>query len=484
MFLTKLLDGITTAPKNIEITDITSDSRAVKTGSLFIALPGTKMDGAKFIPQAIKNGAAAILTTPNTPQTENTLYITHENPRRALALIAARFWPSQPEHIAAITGTNGKTSISVFCRQLWELSGHNAASLGTIGLVTKNKTEYRGLTTLDSIQLHQTLDHAARENISHLALEASSIGMHQHRLDGVNIAIAAFTNLTRDHLDYHQNFENYLAAKLYLFTDLLSPDGTAILNADMDVIEPVKNACIQRKLKTITYGKNGNDIRLEKINPHASGLDITATLFGKKHEISFPLVGTFQAYNALCAAGMVIASGEDQNKTVANLEKLQNVPGRMQKSATHPNGACVYVDYAHTPDALENALQSIRPHATGRVIVAVGAGGDRDKGKRPLMGKAAADNADLVIITDDNPRSEDPAAIRADILTACPTAIEATSRENAIDQGIRMLKPGDVFLIAGKGHETGIEINGEIFPFDDREIAAKIATQLKKEQAA
>jgi UDP-N-acetylmuramoyl-L-alanyl-D-glutamate--2,6-diaminopimelate ligase len=455
----------------LELGGIAADSRKVKPGDLFVAVPGTKADGLAFVPQALKNGAAAILSEQATELPADIALIKVPNVRRALALAAAAFLPRQPATIAAVTGTSGKTSVAAFTRQIWTTLGEQAASIGTVGVVSPRGETYGSLTTPDPIALHRTLDTLAGEGVTHLALEASSHGLDQHRLDGVRIAAGAFTNLSRDHLDYHPTIETYLAAKLRLFEDLIAADGTAVIDVDDCYAGQVVDAARTRGLKVMTVGVSGDDIKLVAgaIDGFAQVVDIAHG--GHRFEVRLPLVGAFQVQNAAVAAGLAIATGSDPTGVFAALSHLTGAKGRLELAGTR-NGAPIFIDYAHKPDALKKALEALRPYTRGQLIVVFGAGGDRDNGKRPIMGRIAAENADRVIVTDDNPRSENPAAIRAAILADAPGAIEIGDRAQAIHRTIADLQPGDVLLIAGKGHETGQIIGDRVVPFSDHDAVA------------
>lgn len=455
-----------------DIAGITPDSRAVREGFLFAALPGAKADGETFIPQAEKMGAAAVLARPGA--VTRLPLVADAEPRRRLSHMAARFHPGQPETIAGVTGTNGKTSTAVFAASLWAMLGEASGSLGTLGAKGANFDRPLAHTTPEPVTLHETLDAMARAGITHLAMEVSSHALAQYRADGVRFSSAAFTNLTQDHLDFHKDFEDYFAAKLRLFIDLLPAHGTAVVNLDGARGADVAAAAERRRLRVLTTGRRGGAIRILKTAPTPGGLDVDIEAEGCIRPLSLPLIGAFQAENAVLAAGLVMASGYGAAEVLPLLDRLPGVPGRMQHAAS-VRGAGVYVDYAHTPDAVATALAAIRPHAAGRVIAVIGAGGDRDRAKRPLMGKAAAAGANLVIVTDDNPRSEDPAAIRREILAGCPGAREIGDRAEAIAAGVLMLCSGDVLLIAGKGHETGQIIAGVTYPFDDAEEARRAA---------
>jgi UDP-N-acetylmuramoyl-L-alanyl-D-glutamate--2,6-diaminopimelate ligase len=455
---------------------ITADSRAVKPGSVFVAVPGTKADGLSFAAQAVAAGAVAIVAE-RKPEAlpAGAVFIQVQNVRRALALAAARLYPRQPQTTAAVTGTSGKTSVAAFTRQIWDALGHQAASIGTVGVVTPKREIYGSLTTPDPVALHRTLDELANEGITHLAVEASSHGLDQHRLDGVRVAAGGFTNISRDHLDYHPTMEAYLAAKLRLFEALIVDNGAAVISADHEESRSVIAAAKARGLKLITVGRKGDGIRLlgTSIDGFAQVLKIEHA--GKRYELRLPLVGAFQVENALVAAGLAIATGGAPGAVFAALPRLKGAKGRLD-FAGERNGAPIFIDYAHKPDALEKALAALRPYVNNRLVVVFGCGGDRDSGKRPLMGAIAAENADRVIVTDDNPRSEDPQKIRAAILKAAPGATEIGDRGEAIRSAIAALQPGDVLLIAGKGHETGQIVGNRTLPFSDHEaVAAALA---------
>ena len=455
------------------------DSRLVKPGDVFFALAGAKTDGARFIDAAVASGAVAIVGDhPPAGACPLPVVITG-NPRRALALAAAKFFPRQPATIAAVTGTSGKTSVAAFTRQIWQRLGHVSASIGTIGLVSPTRTVYGSLTTPDPVALHRQLDEIARDGVTHLAFEASSHGLDQYRLDGVRISAGGFTNLSRDHLDYHPDLAHYLAAKLRLFRDLIPSGGAAVISADHDCSEQVIAAARARGLRLITVGTKGDGagegIRLEAVTVDGFGQHLALEHHGRRTSLRLPLVGAFQIENALVAAGLAIGIGSEADAVFATLEGLEGAKGRLERVGEH-NGAPIFVDYAHKPDALAKALQALRPYAKRRLVVVFGAGGDRDAGKRPIMGAIAADNADGVIVTDDNPRSENPAAIRAAILNAAKGAREIGDRADAIRTAVEALEPGDVLLIAGKGHETGQIIGGRTLPFSDHDaVAAALA---------
>lgn len=441
------------------LSGLTQDSRAVKPGYLFAAFPGEKHDGRDYIEAAIKAGASAILAPEGTEIQGDVTLLTDENPRKAFAHIVADFYAAQPETIAAVTGTNGKTSIVSFLEQLWNVANFKSASLGTLS---------GKMTTLDPVSLHEELAAKTKAGITHLAMEASSHGLDQYRLDGARVQVAGFTNLSRDHLDYHEDMDSYLAAKKRLFSEVLECGGTAVLNADVPEFEALKTSCESRNIRVIDYGYKAHDITLLSAKPLAHGQNLNIQLFGQEHAITLPLVGDFQAMNALCALGMALAGDmEDEELFLEAIQNLEGAPGRLQSITGHPEEAGIYVDYAHTPDALETVLKALRSHTKGRLVCLFGCGGDRDKGKRPLMGKAAAELADVVIVTDDNPRSEDPATIRTEILKATPSAEEIGDRRSAIREAVAELKSGDVLLIAGKGHEQGQIFADRTEDFDD-----------------
>src|SRR5712671_5291758 len=459
----------------VVVTGLAVDSRAVRPGDLFFALAGSKTDGVRFIDSAIASDAVAIAGDHPPQGACRVPFVATPNPRRALALAAAKFYPRQPATIVAVTGTSGKTSVAAFTRQIWQRLGHAAASIGTIGLVSEKRTIYGSLTTPDPIALHRQLDEIASEGVTHLAFEASSHGLDQYRLDGVRIAAGGFTNLTRDHMDYHPDVAHYLAAKLRLFRDLVVADGAAVISADHDCSSEVFAAARERGLRIIAVGRNadgaGEGIRLEAASIEGFAQQLLLEHRGRRHRIKLPLVGEFQIENALVAAGLAIGTGSAPDDVFASLEHLEGAKGRLERVGEH-NGAPIFVDYAHKPDALAKALQALRPHASRKLVVIFGAGGDRDAGKRPLMGAIAIENADSVIVTDDNPRSEDPELIRSAILSTAKGAKEIGDRAEAIRTAIAGLEPGDALLIAGKGHETGQIVGDRTLPFSDHDAVA------------
>jgi UDP-N-acetylmuramoyl-L-alanyl-D-glutamate--2,6-diaminopimelate ligase len=463
------------------LTGLASDSRKVKPGYLFAALSGTKTDGARFVKDAVARGAVAVLGAPALADEVAALgvrFIADENPRAGLAHLASLFFTGQPEIVAAVTGTKGKSSIVAFLREIWTALGRPAASLGTVGVVGPKGEMALAHTTPDPVEIHELLARLEQDGVDHLAIEASSHGLDQHRLDGVTISGCGFTNITRDHMDYHPTFEDYLTAKLRLFTEVVKDGGVAVVNADAEHAVRFIEAAKARGLKLVTVGRKGDTIRLDRREDRGGAQALTLHYGTRIFYVELPQAGEFQASNALVAAGLAIGLGEDAGKVFAALERLKGAPGRMEKVALAASGAPVYVDYAHTPDSLEKVLEALRPHTAGRLHLVFGCGGDRDKGKRPLMGAIAVKLADDVIVTDDNPRTEDPAAIRREILAAAPGAREIGDRAQAIRAAVADLKTGDVLVLAGKGHETGQYINGEVHPFSDREQAMAAAIAL------
>jgi UDP-N-acetylmuramoyl-L-alanyl-D-glutamate--2,6-diaminopimelate ligase len=470
----------------VPIVGLTADSRAVERGYLFAALPGLHTDGSRFIAEALARGAAAILMPQGGAHAVNgtpfngTPIVEDADPRRRLALIAARFFGAQPDIAVAVTGTNGKTSVASFLRQLWEQEGLVAASLGTVGVVGPSGTQTLAHTTPDPIELHRILASLAKSGVTHLALEASSHGLEQRRIDGVRLAVGAFTNISRDHLDYHPSFVAYFAEKLRLFDELLPPGATAVIDVDSEAGLRVAALAKARGLSVISVGRGGG-LRLVSAEQDGFGQRLVVEHAGRKESFRLPLVGAFQASNALVAAGLAMATGVSAAKVLPLLASLRGARGRLELAGTAGPGAPIFIDYAHTPDALAKALDALRPYVRGRLAVVFGCGGDRDKGKRPEMGAVATDKADLAIVTDDNPRSEDPADIRRAILAAAPGAIEIAGRATAVAEAIAGLGKGDVLLIAGKGHETGQIVKGTIIPYSDHDaVAAALKDEAKR----
>ena len=467
--------------REARIAGLAVDSREVRDGYLFAALPGSAVHGATFVDKAVALGAVAVLTdAAGAAMIEaDVAVIVAQDPRAALAQTASIWFGPHPATMVAVTGTNGKTSVSTFTRQIWELLGLAAVNLGTTG-VEGSWAYPLGHTTPEPITLHRVLAEAAKHDITHVAMEASSHGLDQRRLDGVLLTAAGFTNFTQDHLDYHQTFEAYFDAKMGLFSRVLSEDGVAVVNLDDPKGVEVAMLAEERGQEVIGVGRSENArLQLTAQRFDATGQDLRFSWQGRPYQVRLDLMGGFQAENVLLAAGLVIAAGAAPGDVFAVLHELAGVRCRMEQAATRENGAAVFVDYAHTPDAVETALQAMRPHVMGRIIVIVGAGGDRDAGKRPLMGRAAVEHADVVIVTDDNPRSENPADIRAAVLQGAPGAIEVGDRAEAILRGIDMLQPGDALLIAGKGHESGQVVGDTVLPFDDVEQASVAVAALE-----
>jgi len=460
-------------PEDVEIGGLTADSRNVKPGDLFAALKGVAQDGRTYIPQAIEQGAVAILSDSPVEGAGLPVIVSAE-PRRALALASARFYSGQPNVMVGVTGTNGKSSTVDFLRQIWTDIGHPAASLGTLGMIGPQGQVDLGHTTPDPVAIHRHLDLVAKQGVTHLAMEASSHGLAQHRMDGVKFAAVAFTNLTQDHLDYHKDFDDYRAAKLRLFTGLAKPGSLAVINADSRETNVFEAAALDAGLRPLSVGWRGADLKIRELSPRATGQMMDVIYQEKSYEIELPLIGEFQALNALTAAGLAIGLGAEPEAVFAAMEKLETVKGRLELVGEKPGGGTVFVDYAHTPDGLDVLLRAARPHTAGKLFVIFGCGGDRDPYKRPMMGEVADRQADEVIITDDNPRSEDPASIRSAVLQACPGADEIGDRAEAIREGIKRLAKGDTLLIAGKGHETGQIVGGETLPFSDQETTRQI----------
>ncbi|MFC4215739.1 UDP-N-acetylmuramoyl-L-alanyl-D-glutamate--2,6-diaminopimelate ligase [Pseudophaeobacter arcticus] len=467
------------------ISGLSVDSRRVAKGTLFAALPGSQIHGAKFIPAALEQGAVAILTdaagariAAKPLEESHAALVIVEDPRQALAYAAALWFGAQPQTMVAVTGTNGKTSVATFVRQIWCALGYQAVNLGTTGIEGAWSLPLAH-TTPEPITLHRALAKAAAAGVTHAAMEASSHGLDQCRLDGVQLAAAGFTNFTQDHLDYHETFEAYFAAKAGLFRRVLPEDGVAVINMNDPRGAEMRAVAAARGQEVISIGRGLGDISLTGQRFDDTGQDLRFSWHGRPFQVRLNLIGGFQAENVLLACGLVIAAGEDPAAVFDTLPQLTTVRGRMQHAATRDNGAAVFVDYAHTPDAVATAIKALRPHVLGRLIAIIGAGGDRDAGKRPLMGQAAQDNADVVIVTDDNPRSEDPAVIRAAVKGGAPDALEVGDRAEAILRGVDMLGTGDVLLICGKGHESGQVVGSDVLPFDDVEQASMAVAVLE-----
>jgi UDP-N-acetylmuramoyl-L-alanyl-D-glutamate--2,6-diaminopimelate ligase len=468
-----ILHGDPTQP----LTGLTADSRQVLPGMLFAALPGVKQEGNGFIAEALQRGASSIVADEAALIPPTVTALRTAEPRLVLAHLAAAFYGAQPKHLAAVTGTNGKTSTAQFVREIVTALGHQAASIGTLGVIGPNLDHYGTLTTPDAVTLHKILSELAAAGIDYACVEASSHGLCQNRLDAAHIQAAGFTNLTRDHLDFHGTMEAYRAAKARLFTQVLAADGTAVLNADTPQATILAELAAQRGCRVLTYGQAaGATLRLMALEPHSHGQTLSVELFGQPHRVALPIVGRFQVWNALCAVGLAMGLGLDGAEALQAVGQLTGVHGRLQHVATHASGAAIFVDYAHTPDALETVLTALRPHVTGngRLLAVFGCGGNRDPGKRPLMGGIAQRLADIAIVTDDNPRLEDPATIRAAILAGCaaqPAVTDIGDRAAAIRHAIGQLQQGDILVIAGKGHEPGQIVGTQVLPFDDAEVA-------------
>ena len=472
--LADLLEGAVDASKieKIRITGVHSDSRAIAFGDAFFALPGSVAHGDTFAAKAFERGARVVISDREGLGDAGFMTIVVDDVRAAYAKAAARVVGAQPETMMAITGTNGKTSVASFVRQLWTAAGLKGASIGTLGVDTGGKTVSGMLTTPDPLKLHQDLAQLKGEGFEHVVMEASSHGLDQRRLDGVQFNVVGFTNLSRDHLDYHEDMEDYRDAKLRLFSKLMVDAGFAVVNADDPEHMPFMFGALERGATLLTVGKEGAYIEIGEVKRDGWGQRVTGKLVGEPLNFHLPLAGEFQVSNALMAAAMVMAAGVDKDLVVPALEKLEGARGRLERVATK-NGAAIFVDYAHTPEALKTALEALRPYASGKLVVVFGAGGDRDKGKRPLMGKAASEVADRLIVTDDNPRTEDAAAVRAEIIAAAPGAEEIGDRGEAIAAAVATLKKGDVLLIAGKGHEAYQIVGTAKQPFSDHEQVAK-----------
>lgn len=468
------LGSLTGGNETAVVTGFAIDHRKVAPGTVFGAFQGTQVNGEDFIPAAVKAGAIAVVARPEA-LVEGALHIADDVPREAFARLAAKFFAPFPETAVAVTGTNGKTSTVEMTRQLWRMAGFHAASIGTLGVTTADDRVSTGLTTPDIVTFLANVAGLAREGVTHVAFEASSHGLSQYRTEGLPVRAAAFTNLSRDHLDYHGDMAAYFCAKLRLFADVLDPDGAAVVWVDDPNSERVIDLARMRGNRLITVGEHGDTLRLVARHPTLLGQGLEIAAEGKVHKVNLPLIGAYQAANALTAAGLVIATGGEVAATLANLARLQPVRGRLERAVIAQSGAPVYVDYAHTPDALEAAIAALKPHTRGRLILVFGAGGDRDPGKREPMGQAAAAGADVVIVTDDNPRGEDPAAIRAQILKGARRATEIGGRRDAIAAAIAQARAEDIVLLAGKGHEQGQIVGDLVLPFDDVSVARECA---------
>jgi UDP-N-acetylmuramoyl-L-alanyl-D-glutamate--2,6-diaminopimelate ligase len=457
-----------------KVTGFAIDHRKVAPGTVFGAFQGTAFNGEDFIPRAVDAGAVAVVARPEV-QVDGAPHLKAEEPRREFARLAARFFAPFPDVVVAVTGTNGKTSNVEMARQLWRMGGHPSASIGTLGVTTADEQVTTGLTTPDIVTFLSNMAGLKRMGITHAAFEASSHGLSQYRTEGLPVRAAAFTNFSRDHLDYHLTMEAYFEAKMRLFSEVVEPDGTAVIWTDDAKSDEVIRRCEERGLRRLTVGARGETLRLLSRVPTQLGQTLTVEAGGKTRTLNIPLIGAYQAANVLTAAGLVLATGGELEQTLTNLARLQPVRGRLERAVITKAGAPVYVDYAHTPDAIESAIEALRPHAKGRLITVFGAGGDRDTGKRPEMGSVAMRLSDYVIVTDDNPRSEDPAAIRRDILAGAPGAREVGGRREAIAAAVAEADAEDIILLAGKGHEQGQIVGDRVLPFDDVTVARECA---------
>ena len=469
MLLSKILKD---CKKDIEFQKTAVDSRKVQKGDLFAVFTGSSSLNRQYAEDAVKRGAAVVLTDDSSLSVSVPVVCRHDAPF-LLGEINKVLYQPLPSVFAAVTGTNGKTSTVSFLRQIWDFSGLTAASFGTLGIRTKNKTEYTGWTTADNVTMFEKLNEAAKEGVTHTAIEASSHGLALHRLAGLKFKTAGFTNLTQDHLDFHKTMENYFQAKMKLFENYMEDNATVVINADIPEFENIKAICQNRGLTVWSYGEKGKEFKLLKQNLHQVGQDLEMEIFGRRHSIPMKITGSFQAWNALCALGMALASGVDEKSALTSLPELKNPEGRMELVGTTNKGASVYVDFAHTPDGIENALKSLRHHSAGKLWIVFGCGGNRDATKRPKMGALAGKLADKVIVTDDNPRFEDPADIRKQIMAAVPQALEIGSRGEAIKYAMDNARKSDIILLAGKGHEEGQIIQGKVLPFNDRQEVLK-----------
>ena len=463
---------------DVEISMMTADSREVKPGALFAAIPGTASDGRDYIESAIAKGASAILSTKGLADMP-IAYVGVDEPRETYAQIAARFFPGQPDILVAMTGTNGKSSTVEFLRQIWAYAGLRAACFGTLGV--QSPDGYRPLihTTPDAVALHETLSELKAQNVTHAAMEASSHGLNQFRLDGVKVTASGFSNLTQDHFDYHPTMEDYFQAKARLFTELTPKDAPVVINVNDEYGQRLADICKARGQEVMRVGWTGEDIRMDEVMPRRASQMLTLIVRGARYKVELPLAGEFQTLNAVSALGLALVTGVPQETAITALGHLHGVAGRMERAGEHPNGAPVFVDFAHTEDGLDKLLRSVRPHTMGKIIIVFGCGGDRDPDKRAKMGRAAAKLADDVIVTDDNPRTEDAASIRKAVLAGCPNADEIGDRASAITEGLSRLSPNDCLVIAGKGHEQGQIIGDQIIPFSDVKVAQRAIKALK-----
>lgn len=472
-----------TVRNDVEISMLTADSRKVVPGALFAAIPGTLSDGRDYIQSAIAKGASAILSTPGLADMP-VAYVAAEEPRLTYSQIAARFYAGQPEVLVAMTGTNGKSSTVEFLRQIWAHTGLHAACFGTLGV--QSPDGYRPLThtTPDAVALHKTLSELADQKVTHAAMEASSHGLNQYRLDAVKVTASGFSNLTQDHFDYHPTMEDYFQAKARLFTELTPTNAPVVINVNDEYGQRLAGMCKARGQAVMRVGWTGEDIRIEEVMPHRASQMLTLVVNGSRHKVELPLAGEFQTLNAISALGLAMVTGVPQDKAIAALGHLYGVAGRMERAGKHPNGAPVFVDFAHTEDGLDKLLRSVRPHTMGKIVIVFGCGGDRDPDKRAKMGRIAAKLADEVIVTDDNPRTENAASIRKAVLIGCPNAAEVGDRAGAIAEGLSRLGPQDCLVIAGKGHEQGQIVGDKVIPFSDVDVARKAIKALSQAAGA
>ena len=464
--------------KSLKAIGVTCDSRSVQPGMIFAALPGTVVDGRDYIPQAIEKGAVAVIALSGT-ETDNVPLIADENPRLRYAKMARAFFPGQPKTLVAMTGTNGKSSTVEFLRQIWASAGLEAACFGTLGVMSSKGYAPMSHTTPDAVALHKTLNELAEQGVTHAAMEASSHGLVQYRMDAVDVVASGFSNLTQDHFDYHKDMDDYFEAKARLFSELTPSDAPVIINIDGDYGKELARRSEMRGQTITTIGWHGDDIRIAEIMPHAASQDITLIIDGQRYKANLPLAGEFQSLNAVQALALALQTGVSLEQGLQGLESLKGVAGRLEPAGQTAEGAPVFVDFAHTEDGLDKLLRSVRPHTMGKVVIVFGCGGDRDPDKRPKMGAVAAKLADDVIVTDDNPRTEDPVAIREAVMKGCPEAQNIGDREEAIRLGIERLEPKDCLVIAGKGHEQGQIIGTEVIPFSDVDVARRILAEAR-----
>lgn len=464
--------------KSLGAIGVTCDSRQVKPGMIFAALPGTVVDGHDYIPQAIEKGAVAIIALPNT-KTGKVALIEDENPRLRYAKMARAFYPKQPKTLVAMTGTNGKSSTVEFLRQIWAFTGYNSACFGTLGVMSSKGYAPMSHTTPDALALHKTLHELAEQGVTHAAMEASSHGLVQYRMDAVDVVASGFSNLTQDHFDYHSDMDDYFEAKARLFSELTPQDAPIVVNVDGDYGKELCQRSEARGQSVTKIGWHGDDIRIAEIMPHSASQELTLIIEGKRHKVTLPLAGEFQSLNAVQALALALQTGVSLEEGLEGLENLKGVAGRLEPAGQTPGGAPVFVDFAHTEDGLEKLLRSVRPHTMGKIVIVFGCGGDRDPDKRPKMGAVAAKLADDVIVTDDNPRTENAEAIRTAVMKGCPQAQNIGDREAAIRAGIERLGPQDCLVIAGKGHERGQIVGTEVIPFSDVDVASRILSELR-----